>query len=185
VSLPSGTHLGPYEILSSLGAGGCGRSSGPGVSASGGTSALEVLPEEVAEDPARLRRFEREATAALSHANVLTAFDVGSDSGRFLVVTELLAGTTLNRALAAPSRESWRKALDPAEIVAPRRGVRRCLQIRQGGPGRTAPRAGWAATDDPGRLPRTNRPARCPSTGRATREPAPSSDLRRRSSGCP
>jgi eukaryotic-like serine/threonine-protein kinase len=59
--------------------------------------ALKVLPDVSASHPERLRRFEREAraTAALSHPNVITVFDAGSQDGRGFVVTELLNGSTL------------------------------------------------------------------------------------------
>ncbi len=66
------------------------------------TVALKVLPEDVAADPDRLKRFEREAraTAALSHPNVLTVFDVGRENGRAYLVFELLEGSTLGTRLA-------------------------------------------------------------------------------------
>jgi len=95
--LSAGDRLGPYEVLGLLGAGGMGevyRARDPRL---GRDVAAKVLPEEVARDPERLSRFEREAraVAALSHPNILTVFDVGTHEGTPYVVTELLEGETL------------------------------------------------------------------------------------------
>jgi len=59
--------------------------------------ALKVLPAEFASDPERLQRFEREAraTAALSHPNILSAFDIGSHDGSPYIVAELIEGESL------------------------------------------------------------------------------------------
>jgi eukaryotic-like serine/threonine-protein kinase len=97
----AGTKLGPYEVLSSLGAGGMGevyRARDPRL---GRDVAIKVLPASFAADPIRLRRFEQEAraVAALSHVNVLAVFDIGIGPVPFLV-TELLDGDTLRIRLA-------------------------------------------------------------------------------------
>jgi serine/threonine protein kinase len=54
--------------------------------------AVKVLPEEVAADPDRLKRFEQEARSvgALDHPNILTVHDVGVEAGTPYIVTELL-----------------------------------------------------------------------------------------------
>jgi len=96
VPLSSGSRLGPYEVVSLLGAGGMGevyRARDPRL---GREVAIKVLPESLATDPARLHRFEQEAraVAALSHPNVLAIFDIGTDRPPF-IVTELLDGETL------------------------------------------------------------------------------------------
>jgi len=114
--IATGTRLGPYEILAPLGAGGMGevyRARDPRL---GRDVAIKVLPQEVAGDPTRLRRFEQEAraVAALSHPNVLAIFDVSSGSPPFLV-TELLEGDTL-RARIARGRLP---AGDAVEIMLP------------------------------------------------------------------
>ncbi|MCK5376658.1 MAG: protein kinase, partial [Acidobacteria bacterium] len=59
--------------------------------------AVKVLPEEVAEDPERLARFEREAkaVAALSHSGILEIFDFDRENSVTFAVTELLEGETL------------------------------------------------------------------------------------------
>jgi eukaryotic-like serine/threonine-protein kinase len=94
--LSAGSRLGPYEIVSALGAGGMGevyRARDPRL---GREVAIKVLPESLATEPARLQRFEQEAraVAALSHPNVLAIFDIGTSKPPF-IVTELLDGETL------------------------------------------------------------------------------------------
>ncbi len=96
-----GKRLGPYEILAPLGKGGMGeifRARDPRL---GREVAVKVLPEEVAASPDRLRRFEQEARAAsgLNHPNILTVHDVGVESGRSYLVTELLEGESLRELL--------------------------------------------------------------------------------------
>jgi eukaryotic-like serine/threonine-protein kinase len=103
MAVSAGTKLGPYEILSAIGAGGMGevyRARDPRI---GRDVAIKVLPREVATDPERLRRFEQEVRAigTLNHPNLLSLYDVGtSEAGPFLV-SELLEGETLRARLAA------------------------------------------------------------------------------------
>jgi len=114
LALAAGSRLGPYEIVSPLGAGGMGevyRARDPRL---GRDVAIKVLPESVASDPARLHRFEQEAraVAALSHQNVLAIFDVGTAESPYLV-TELLVGDTL-RTTVERGPLPMRRALDIA-----------------------------------------------------------------------
>src|SRR6185436_5036203 len=99
--LSAGTRLGPYEILSALGAGGMGEVYRARDKRLDRDVAVKVLPAAVANNPDRLARFEREAkaVAALSHPNILAVFDTGYDDGRRFVVTELLEGESLGTAL--------------------------------------------------------------------------------------
>jgi serine/threonine protein kinase/tetratricopeptide (TPR) repeat protein len=97
-----GSILGPYTVLQLLGAGGMGevyRARDPRL---GREVAIKVLPAAFSSDPARLRRFEREArsAAALNHPNILVVYDVGTDAGTTYIVTELLEGRTLRATLA-------------------------------------------------------------------------------------
>ena len=90
--LPKGTRLGPYEVLSELGAGGMGevyRARDPRI---GREVAIKILPHAGDVGPARLHRFEDEARAvgALNHPNILAVHDVGSHDGTPYVVFELL-----------------------------------------------------------------------------------------------
>ncbi len=95
--LTAGHRLGPYEIVSALGAGGMGevyRARDPRL---GREVAIKVLPAAVASDRDRLSRFEQEARAAsaIHHPNLLTVFDVGTEGGVAYLVTELLSGESL------------------------------------------------------------------------------------------
>jgi len=103
VALPSGTRLGPYEILSPLGAGGMGEVYRARDKRLDRDVAIKVLPEPVATDSETLARFEREAkaVAALSHPNILSIHDFGNESGVAYAVMELLEGGTLRDKLDA------------------------------------------------------------------------------------
>src|SRR3954453_5457946 len=115
MALASGTKLGPYEILSALGAGGMGevyRARDPRL---GREVAIKVLPSGSAPDSERLRRFEQEAraTAALNHPSILAVFDIGSHDNSPYIVSELLEGETLrSRLISGPL--PVRKAVDYA-----------------------------------------------------------------------
>jgi serine/threonine protein kinase/tetratricopeptide (TPR) repeat protein len=117
--LATGDRLGPYEILSPLGAGGMGEVYRARDSRLGREVAVKVLPEHLAQDPAMLARFEREAraVAALSHPNILALYDIGREQGIFYVVMELLEGETLRQQLSRGSL-AWRKAVDLALALA-------------------------------------------------------------------
>ena len=103
MTLSAGTKLGPYEILSPLGAGGMGEVYRARDARLDRTVAVKVLPERLAEDPDALARFEREAkaVAALSHPNILALHDFGRDGSVAYAVTELLEGETLREALSS------------------------------------------------------------------------------------
>ena len=99
----AGTRLGPYEVLSPLGAGGMGevyRARDPRL---GREVAVKILPAGYSSDPERLRRFEQEAhaTAALNHPNILAVFDIGRQDESPYIVSELLDGETLRDRLHA------------------------------------------------------------------------------------
>src|SRR5512143_3586363 len=119
MTLAAGSRLGPYEILSPLGAGGMGevyRAKDPRL---GREVAVKVLPASFSNDADRLRRFEQEARAAglLNHPNITAVYDIGSHGGAPYVVTELLEGETLRGALAG-GHLSARKAIDHAVQLA-------------------------------------------------------------------
>jgi serine/threonine protein kinase/Flp pilus assembly protein TadD len=118
MSLPSGTRLGPYEILASLGSGGMGEVYRAKDARLGREVAIKVLPERMANDAEALERFEREAKAiaALSHPNILAIHDVGRDQGIAYIVTELLEGETLRTRLGRAALP-WRKAVEIAIAV--------------------------------------------------------------------
>ena len=102
MSLAAGTRLGPYEIIAPIGAGGMGEVYRARDTRLGRDVAVKVLPESVAADPDRRRRFEKEARAAsaLSHPAIVTIHDIGTEGGILYVVFELLDGSTLRARLA-------------------------------------------------------------------------------------
>jgi serine/threonine protein kinase/tetratricopeptide (TPR) repeat protein len=119
MTLAAGTRLGPYEILSPLGAGGMGEVYRARDKKLDRDVAIKVLPESLAADPDTLARFEREAkaVAALSHPNILAIHDFGSHDGISYAVTELLEGETLRGKLDA-GPISQKQAVDYALQVA-------------------------------------------------------------------
>ena len=119
MSLSPGARLGPYEIVSPLGAGGMGEVYRARDSRLGREVAIKVLPGSFSQDVDRLRRFQQEARAAsaLNHPAILTIHDFGEHDGAPYVVAELLEGGTL-RARLAGGRLPVRKALDYAGQIA-------------------------------------------------------------------
>ncbi len=98
MTLVPGNRLGPYEILAPLGAGGMGEVYRARDSKLGREVAIKVLPEEVAGNPERLARFEREAKllASLNHPHICTIFEVGTAGAQSYLVLELIAGRPLD-----------------------------------------------------------------------------------------
>jgi eukaryotic-like serine/threonine-protein kinase len=117
--LNSGARLGPYEIVSQIGAGGMGEVYRARDSRLKRDVAIKVLPKALSVDADRLRRFEQEAlaTAALNHPNILAVFDIGTDQGAPYVVSELLEGETLRERLRSGAIP-LRKTLDYAMQIA-------------------------------------------------------------------
>jgi len=97
VSLETGTRVGPYEIVASIGAGGMGevyRARDPKLDRE---IALKVLSVELASSSEHLRRFEQEARAAsaLNHPNIISIYDVGRDDSHAYIAMELVEGKDL------------------------------------------------------------------------------------------
>jgi hypothetical protein len=82
--------------------------------------ALKILPDQVAADPSRVRRFQTEAKAAgaLNHPNILAVHDFGTHEGIYYVVSELLEGETLRRKLDQTSPLPVRKLIEYAAQIA-------------------------------------------------------------------
>ncbi|HTD52784.1 MAG TPA: protein kinase, partial [Thermoanaerobaculia bacterium] len=114
-----GARLGPYEILSQVGAGGMGEVYRARDARLGRDVAIKVLPQSFSADADRLRRFEQEARAAgiLNHPNITAVYDVGTQDGVAYVVQELLEGETLRSTLAG-GKLSMRRAIDYALQIA-------------------------------------------------------------------
>ncbi len=114
-----GTRLGPYEILSPLGAGGMGEVYKAKDTRLDREVAIKVLPEAFFEDRERRERFEREAKAlaAVNHPNIAAIHSFEEVSGRHLLVQELLEGESL-RGMISRGALPVRKALDVTAQIA-------------------------------------------------------------------
>jgi eukaryotic-like serine/threonine-protein kinase len=97
VPLPVGTKLGPYEIVSPLGAGGMGEVYRARDMRLGRDVAIKILPQQLSDDPDLKARFEREAKAisSLNHPHICTLYDVGQHDGTDYLVMEYLEGASL------------------------------------------------------------------------------------------
>ena len=102
MALPEGTRLGPYEILSPIGAGGMGEVYRAKDTRLDRTVAIKVLPSHLSDDTELRQRFEREARAvsSLNHPHICTLHDVGQQDGIDYLVMEYLEGETLAARLA-------------------------------------------------------------------------------------
>jgi eukaryotic-like serine/threonine-protein kinase len=119
MTLAVATKIGPYEILSPLGAGGMGEVYRARDTRLDRAVALKVLPAEFARDADRLKRFEQEAraTSVLNHPNILTIYDIGQHEGAPFIVAELLDGAEL-RAQLSNGALPVRRVLDYAQQIA-------------------------------------------------------------------
>ncbi len=99
LALAPGARLGPYEIVSQLGAGGMGEVYRAIDTRLDRVVAIKVLPDGLTTSPQALERFQREARAAsaLNHPNICTIYDVGTDPP--FIAMELLEGETLQQRL--------------------------------------------------------------------------------------
>jgi eukaryotic-like serine/threonine-protein kinase len=96
-----GRRLGPYEILSSVGAGGMGEVYRARDTRLNRIVAIKVLPAHLADRTESRERFEREAktVASLNHPHICTLFDIGQQDGIDYLVMEYLEGETLAQRL--------------------------------------------------------------------------------------
>ena len=115
----AGDAIGPYQLQGKLGAGGMGEVYRALDTRVGREVALKILPDSLAGDEERRRRFEQEArlAAALNHPNIMSIFDVGLDQRPPFIVAELVPGESL-RALIAKGPVPVRRAVDIAAQIA-------------------------------------------------------------------
>lgn len=123
MSFAADTQLGPYKIISLIGSGGMGEVYRARDTRLLRDVALKVLPASFTNDPDRLRRFEQEAraVAALNHPNIVSVYDVGSESGVHYIVSELLEGDTLRQRITStgmPARRAIELAVQLANGLA-------------------------------------------------------------------
>jgi eukaryotic-like serine/threonine-protein kinase len=128
--LPRGTRLGPYEIQSTIGAGGMGEVYRARDTRLDRTGAIKILPENLTGTPELHHRFEREARAisGLNHPHICTLHDIGHQDGIDFLVMEYLEGETLAKRLERGSlsaQELSRIATEIADALdrAHRQGV--------------------------------------------------------------
>ncbi|MGA9750681.1 MAG: serine/threonine-protein kinase, partial [Acidobacteriota bacterium] len=120
--LTTGTKLGPYEILSPLGAGGMGEVYRAKDTRLDREVAVKVLPAALASNPDFKQRFEREAKtiSSLNHAAICALYDVGHQDGVDYLVMELLEGETLAERLKRgplPAEQVQRVGIQIAEAL--------------------------------------------------------------------
>src|SRR6188474_1548599 len=99
--ISAGQRVGPYEVLSSIDAGGMGEVYRARDTRLGREVALKILPSEFSADPERLERFEQEArsASALNHPNIITIYDIGSSNSTSYLSMELVEGKSLRDVL--------------------------------------------------------------------------------------
>src|ERR1700738_4441504 len=122
MTLTSGTKPGPYEILSSLGAGGMREVYRARDTRLERTVAIKVLPADLSSDPDRRERFDREARAisSLNHPHICILHDVGNQDGTSYLVMEYLEGETLADRLSKgplPIDQVLRYAIEIADAL--------------------------------------------------------------------
>src|SRR6202142_3519455 len=119
MALSTGTRLGPYEIVASIGAGGMGEVYKARDTRLTRDVASKVLPASFAADKERLTRFtlEAQSAGALNHPNILTVYDIGEHDGAPYMIAELLEGQSLRERLRA-GKLSLSKAVDYARQIA-------------------------------------------------------------------
>jgi Tol biopolymer transport system component len=130
MAIQPGNHLGPYEILSAIGAGGMGEVYRARDTRLDRIVAIKVLPVHLADRPESRERFEREARtiAGLNHPHICTLFDVGHQDGTDYLVMEYLEGETLAQRLTKgplPLQQVLQYAIEIADALdkAHRKGV--------------------------------------------------------------
>jgi Tol biopolymer transport system component len=130
MSLPSGTRLGPYEIVAPIGTGGMGEVYRARDTRLDRTVAVKVLPEHLADTPEARERFDREARAvsSLNHPHICVLHDVGHQGSTNYLVMEYLEGETLSKRIERgplPAAELLRIAVEIADALekAHRQGI--------------------------------------------------------------
>jgi serine/threonine protein kinase/Tol biopolymer transport system component len=119
MTLAIGTRLGPYEIISPIGAGGMGEVYRARDTRLDRIVAIKVLPDHLSSNPELRQRFEREARAvsSLNHPHICALYDVGHQDGIDYLVMEFIEGSSLSQRLengALPTEQVLRYAIQIA-----------------------------------------------------------------------
>ena len=130
MTLETGSRLGPYEIVSALGAGGMGEVYKAKDTRLDRTVAIKVLPSHLSDDAALRERFDREARAvsSLNHPHICTLYDIGREGGVDFLVMEFIEGESLGKRLERgplPLPDALRRGIEIADALdeAHRHGV--------------------------------------------------------------
>jgi serine/threonine protein kinase len=130
MTISTGSRLGPYEVLSPLGAGGMGEVYKAKDTRLDRTVAVKVLPRHLSESSEVRQRFEREAKtiSSLSHPHICALYDVGNQDGVEYLVMEYLEGETLADRLlkgSLPTEQTLRFGIEMADALdkAHRQGI--------------------------------------------------------------
>ena len=121
-TLVAGARLGAYQLVAPLGAGGMGEVWRATDAQLGRDVALKLLPADVADDPERLARFQREARvlASLNHPSIATLFGLETFDARHVLVMELVDGVDLSERIErgpVPLAEALPIALQIAQAL--------------------------------------------------------------------
>ena len=121
--LQAGTRLGPYEVLSLIGAGGMGEVYRARDTRLGREVAIKVLPADRVADADRRRRFVQEAQAAsaLNHPHIITIYEIESADGNDFIVMEYVRGKSLDALIPRQGmrlNEALRIAIAVADALA-------------------------------------------------------------------
>ena len=132
MALSPGTRLGPYEIISPIGAGGMGEVYRAQDTRLDRSVAIKILSSTFSADSDRLRRFEQEArsASALNHPNIVTIYELGRDGPAHYIAMELVEGKTVRELIAlahCPSRKQLK--LRPRRRMDWRKHMRRGSRI--------------------------------------------------------
>jgi Tol biopolymer transport system component len=122
MALVAGTRLGPYEVISAIGAGGMGEVYRARDTRLDRFVAIKVLPERFAQNREHRLRFEREARtiSRLNHPHICTLYDIGEETGVDFLVMEYLEGETLDARLskgALPPKEAMQFAVEICDAL--------------------------------------------------------------------
>ncbi len=116
-----GTILGGrYEIMNHIGSGGMADVYKARSLEEDSFVAIKILRQEYNDDESFVRRFiaEAQATASISHPNIVNVYDAGEDQGWHYIVMELCEGTTLKRYIRRYGRLSVRETVDFSKKIA-------------------------------------------------------------------
>ena len=132
MSLAPGTHVGHYELIAVLGAGGMGEVYRARDTRLGREVALKILPGALGGDSERLARFDREARllAALNHPNIVTIHSVEESGDTRFLTMEVVDGRSLDRVIppeGLPLREVMNYGIAIADASSRRMRVTSCI----------------------------------------------------------